>query len=99
MTLLSDLLSASKYPPREYDGLTVSEVHYAGMVKEAAPSAPLPLTYAGIAIVASNLVPPGFAVMTLEGTPVGVINLDRGTAALVPVKPEHPIFEASDFRS
>lgn len=89
MDNLTDIIAKlpDKIETGSYDNMMVSEPHYDRMLKSFLADAPTPLqrhgyTYAGIRVVPNSTIPDGFAVVTKDGRPVGLINFTKGTVTL-----------------
>lgn len=88
MDYLSDIIAKlPKDMAAAYNGMTISEPHYERLRQMHIHDGPTLMqkhgyTYAGIQVIPNQAVPEGFAVMTLNGKPVGVIDFAAGTATL-----------------
>jgi hypothetical protein len=93
MDYLSDIIAKlPKDLPAAYNGMAVSEPHYERLKQAHIHDGPTLLqkqgyTYAGIRVIPNAAIPEGFAVVTLDDKPVGIIDFAAGTATLT--KPDH----------
>lgn len=80
MKLIEDMLAAlpTEVQSGPYDGMIVAPAHFE-RVQSAVPDQTA-MTFAGVKLVANPAVPEGFAVITRNGEPCGVINFKDGTA-------------------
>lgn len=80
--LIDQLPESPAYGP--YDGVIVSTQHMDRLRETASPEQ---TTWSGLKVVSNPCIPEGFAVITNEGRPVGIIDFAAGVTTVAKAKP------------
>lgn len=88
MHQLQDILDQlPEVPALGYNGMTIAGAHWRRIAEQFTKSSPefaeIPTTFCGIKIAVNPSVPEGYAVLTQNNEPVGILNFKDGTATLM----------------
>lgn len=82
MKAIEDALGAlpDTCEPSPYDGMVLTPGHYERVLAKTAEST---MTFAGIKVGSNPAIPDGYAMLTRNGHPCGLIDFKNGTATVV----------------